>query len=524
VGLFKDIRKAVANARSGEVDLSSLTPEQRAAYDAQMARVAEAQAEAQRTHEQQMGVIQAHHASQVLQGPAGEYAHPRVQGMDPADVQRAFEQGGTGSVLRQALAFSAKGFKEAAKDTFGRNVPDDIEDPQERLRVSMAEYTARQQARAPYRSPITGPIGVVRIPTRGKTQIEEVAAYLASSGLSGRPDLVFGVSRVPDRISPPLTPQSERGRLVEWEIVHAATAPLPPGPPPTVVTFSSRDHWIARRVGEPTVLDEDLGTLYCAHVGLGPEACLGIARSVRIVSPRTGDEGHNPVITRVEGVHIFHVPGFGGPQAIEQMASHAPIRMQFGPFSGTHVEVLNWTEVARVVHPMANRLPPVPSPFPYLPSTPQELLGMYLEVVGVRPADSLSAQVTIDQPHELSGQMAIAGRSFGYTNTGADVPCADGKSRMRLHGASRVVIAYRDRPEYAEGRERWAAYERDVLQANLRNGTNAREPLPADDDWSDIANPMLRVGAKILGTIDSISSWGEAKMPPLHRYCLPPIP
>lgn len=75
-----------------------------------------------------------------------------------------------------------------------------------RLPSSVRLATQRQPYLAEHRPPV-----VFAPATRGKTQIEEVATYLASSGLVARPDLVYGLYRVPDRISPALG-GSENGR------------------------------------------------------------------------------------------------------------------------------------------------------------------------------------------------------------------------------------------------------------------------------------------------------------------------
>ena len=80
----------------------------------------------------------------------------------------------------------------------------------------------RDQARAPYRAPHPVPIHISRLSTRGKTQLDEVLGYLNGSGLA--PDRIFGVYRVPERISQALTPHSEKGRPVEWDIVHSDPA------------------------------------------------------------------------------------------------------------------------------------------------------------------------------------------------------------------------------------------------------------------------------------------------------------
>ena len=58
------------------------------------------------------------------------------------------------------------------------------------------------------------------------------------------------------------------------------------------------------------------------------------------------------------------------------------------------------------------------------------------------------------------------------------MPCADGKARERMAGGHHIVIAYRDRPEYAEGRARFDAYAEQELRAFLRRGLGLRAPVP----------------------------------------------
>ena len=287
--------------------------------------------------------------------------------------------------------------------------------------------------------------------------------------------------------------------------------------------FGAREQWLARRVGEPSVLDEELGALYCAWAEIGPEACLGIARFPNFRTPPwTAQESAYPVPV-VEGVYVLHAATPAAGEMVERMTAHAPLAVGAGELRLAHVELLDFHEVSRVVHPKPQNLPRVPSPMPYLPSTPQELLRAYLEIVGLSAADCFSAQATIDEPRELTGTLG----GVGATNLGPKLPCADGKPRGRLHGARQVVVAYRDRPEYAAGRERWAAYQRDVLQARLDHATAVRAPLFVDDD-SDVGSAVLRAGLGALRAIDraydAIETLGAEDPPPPCRYCWPPVP
>jgi hypothetical protein len=215
-------------------------------------------------------------------------------------------------------------------------------------------------------------------------------------------------------------------------------------------------------------------------------------------------------------VHVFHPAGAGGG-TLAAMAAEAPLAVAEGTPPGAHTEVLNVGEVMAAVHPRLQDPVPVPSPFPYLPANAQELLRMYLEVVGVRAADCYSAQVTVSTPRELAGRIL----DEGATNTGPKQPCADGKERSRLAGAEHVVITYRDSPAYAEGRGRWAAYQESVLQAHLERGINIRRPI--EDDLGQFSDStLIRAGSALLRGIDRIESIGEGKPPPAYRYCWPP--
>jgi hypothetical protein len=289
----------------------------------------------------------------------------------------------------------------------------------------------------------------------------------------------------------------------------------------TTTYFDASDQWVARRRGEPSVLDEDLGVAYLGRSGLGPEASLGIARVSTFIKPADkwfapfgdGEDLENALVPVVDGVAVFHPGAPNGVQA--QLAGEAPMSLGSDVLAGIHTEVLNWGEVARAVHPRLQHPPAAPSPFPYLPSTPQELLQAHLEIVGIQPADCFSTQATIDEPRVLHGRIA-----FGTSTIGSEQPSADGKMRRRIHGCRQVVIIYRDRPEYAEGRARWQAYQAEVLQAHLERATNVRRPVELDDQPD---HGVLRAAAKAIDLVDKVVSVGEWQPPPPHRYCWPPL-
>lgn len=487
-----------------EQALATMTPEQRAAYEAQQAQAAAAQQQA----------IDASNAYRVLDGPAGDHLYG-----PSAEAQMA------------ALAnTSLLGMFKAVGD-IGKGVKDEFTPPPKHERdrglaaqIGAQERAARDAARAPYLAPERWPVHLTRIATRGGTQVDEVLAFLRSSGLGARPDLVYGLYRVPDRISPAITPRSEVNRVVEWDVVHSALPDAPVDAPVTAAWFPGGEQWVARRRGEPSVLDEDLGHLYLRRAGLLPEQTLGIARFCTFVEPKDrwfaidgGSDEHGdsyPVVPIVEGALVFH-PGPDAAALTAQLRSEAPLALGGDVLDGTHTEVLNWKAIGDAVHVRVQHPPPTPSPFPYLPSSPQELLRAYLEVVGIRSFDCTSAQVTIDRPYSLIGRIHM-----GTTNVGSAQPCADGKPRQRLHGARRVVVSYRDRPEYAAGRERWQQYQTQVLLAHLERATNVRAPV-VPDELPD--NPVVRAGARFLDLAEKASSFGEWQPPPPYRYCWPVV-
>lgn len=493
--------------------VAQLDPEARARYEANMAAVRQGQAEAQASFEEAKAISD---RAQILMGPAGHYLYGSTMGdfASPDQIEVQVAERGMLDVVQEMRAQRKGEFKQAVRQSFNISEVKQIDDPAERARARADELAARDAARAPYRAESQVQIAITRLATRGRTQLAEVLDHLRSSGLSARPDHVFGVYRVPDRISGPLTPGSEGGRVVEWEVVHAPVVETPGvgGAPCEATAFAAEDQWVARRVGEPSVMDEDLALAFCHRAGIGPEHCLGLARISEFRQIHAGDDGSGDLHTIVKGVVAIHPPEPTG--SFRQMAGEAPLDVPDPASTGVHVEVINWDEVGRAVHPKIHHPPPVPSPFPYLPATPQEMLRAHLEVVGIQPADCYSAQATVDRPRAL-----IQG-GFFTTNLGPKQPCADGKERMRTHGCEQIVVIYRDRPEYAAGRERWAAYQRDVLQAHLERGMQRRPPLFVED-LSDLWAP-LRAAMRVSDALEWWDTIGLERLPP-YRYCWPPI-
>ena len=89
-----------------------------------------------------------------------------------------------------------------------------------------------------------------------------------------------------------------------------------------------------------------------------------------------------------------------------------------------------------------------------------------------------------------------------------------------MHGARRIVITYRDRPEYAEGRDRWNRYQLEVLFSHLERATAVRTPVVPDELPQ---NALLRMGTRALNIADKVTSIGEWEPPPPYRYCWPVV-
>lgn len=498
-----------------EEALASLTPEQRAAYDAELARSAEAATAVAEAAARRL-------ADRPLQGPAGEWVYgdttPAAMAEDIAAMSAA-EQLALESQRQKEM------WGELWRNPFGRKAPPPAPAPASSVAAdpaqqAAAELGARQAARAPYLPAERVPIRITRIPATDRDQLDQVCAHLAASGLGARPDLVFGAYRVPDH-HPASSALGRSRSYLEWDVVHADAAVPAPAPAPVATTLEAEHRWVERAIGEPSVLDEDLAVAYLATAGIGPERTFGIARQMAVRGVSGDDTSGGSTISYVTGVHVLHGPEPSAEAALDQLR-RAPVALPATGVEGVHVEVLNWRAVAKAVQPRTDRPSTIPSPFPYLPATAPELLVSYLEVVGVHPAHCYGAAVVESGPRPIDGSGG-AGPFTVTTNIGAEQLCADGERRRRLHAGLHVVVTYLDTQTYVEGRERWARYQREVLQATLENGTGARRPVEAPRLGSVPAGlrGLIRAAEKVGDVVDGTHD-PFADHPP-HRYCWPPI-
>lgn len=498
-------RQSIANGgRLTEEQMAGWTPEQRAQYEAQVEEARRQQAAVADR------IIEAERARRVLFGPAGDHLYGPLP-----DRERL-----TDLDLHNQLQASRFELRVALGNPFGRKAAPSPPTPPvsgDREAQYAHERAQRAEARTPYLAPQRWPVVMTRLALDRKRFVQDLANWLGQAGLSARPDLVYGIYRVPDHIVGSWG--IGRAAVVEWEVVHAAAPGMPPAPPAFGAVFDARVRWAARLAGEPSIVDEDLGLDYLRAADVGPEQCLGIARiPVADASTGSSEDGTDPYVVIGVGSQVVLHPSHLGAGIAAQMERQRPLQVL--PAPGVHVEVLNWSDVRRVVAPQPDKRFLVPSPFPYLPSTGAELLESYLAVVGVRPSDCYSAQVTLDQPSD------IRGGSAGFFSTGSAEPemCADGKVRKRYRGGSRIVVVYRDSPDYVAGRERWAAYEREVLQASLSNRITLRDPIAQQSALDKgVLRAVLR-GAETVGSMVD-GDWQGEPLPdlPYYRYCWPPL-
>jgi hypothetical protein len=404
----------------------------------------------------------------------------------PPSVRDAWKQ--SLNLMKDGVAQGIEQARESIGETFDdrRDVldpgavdlnrpPAELEDAAERGRIAAEERAARDAARAPYRG-ADAQIAFTRFTTTGNTQLRDVAARLQSLD----PADVFGVYRVPDRIGRPRS-GGEGKATIEWEIAHRLS-PRSGQRTVHVTAFPRQAHVAARRPGEPSVLDEDVAGELARRANLQPEDSYGLTRLLQIRGI-SFDEGGTSWSAEIEGVLQFTRTNLEAAQ--RAMAAAAPLDRLDSPFQ---LEILDWEAVAAYNAPMrwgSAHPARIPAPLPHLPADFHELLTMYLEVVGLRPEDCYGVQATRSREGTI-GDLSLA--SFKQ-NLNAD--------RSRCHAAEHLVLTYRDSEAYRAGRERWAAYQRDVLKARLDHLSGVRkpiEPLPERQSFLselfDFVNPL----------------------------------
>jgi hypothetical protein len=375
--------------------------------------------------------------------------------------------------------------------------PPELEDPAEREQWAADERAARDEARAPYLADTQPAVERTRFATTGRTQLEEVSERLKAFD----PARVYGVYRVPDRYD--LKRNNENKARVDWEIAHAPRAAGTSSEEVHLAAFNRADHWAVRRLGEPSVLDEDVAGALVARARLEPEDCFGLPRLLQVRATETEDSKFWDA--HVEGLLAFARKPLAAAQ--QQLLAEAPLALATAP--PFHVEVLDWESVAAWVAPSRYTPPRTPSPLPHLPSSWEELTDAYLEVVGVRSEDCYGVQAT------------RAGTKSGL----ADLSLASFRSNARgghelIHAAELVVIAYRDRAEYEAGRTRWRAYQDEVLHGRLDRLSGQRPPLDTEyrpppsflSEVFDMFNPLdpMQAFPQVFGRRDR---------PQLGPYC-----
>ena len=379
-----------------------------------------------------------------------------------------------GDMLKQAF----QGFQDSVGEMFddregiidrdpGANMnkpPPELEDPAERDRVAATERAARDLARAPYLAAAPPAIAFTRVGTTGRTQLEEVVEALRASGLSAAPERVFGVYRVPDRFDH--NKNSENRAYVEWEIAHAPGALAPAADDVLITAFAREDHWVARRVGEPSVLDEDVAGTLCARAGLEPEDCFGLPRLLQIRGSDSEAEG-KIWQAHVDGALVFSRPSEAVTRAHEQLMGEAPLALAARPVLPFYSRDPRLGVGRRVglARPQRAAARPVAAAAP-----PEHVAGADDRLPrGRRGARrGLLRRAGHARRHGEGHRRPLDGEHAQELPLGAE---AAERRRHGPRGASRpreiVVVAYRDRAEYQEGRARWGEYQDEVLRAKL---------------------------------------------------------
>ena len=171
-----------------EEQMAGWTPEQREQYQAAMQKARQNMA----ANADQ--VIEAEQARRVLLGPAGDYLYGPLP-----DRERM-----TDLSFQGQWAASKADFMDTLRNPFGKKAPPP---PPPTPPVSVDrdqqyahERAQREEARTPYLAPGRPPVVMTRLALDRKTNVQDLATWLGTAGLAARPDLVYGIYRVPDHI------------------------------------------------------------------------------------------------------------------------------------------------------------------------------------------------------------------------------------------------------------------------------------------------------------------------------------
>ena len=269
-------------------------------------------------------------------------------------------------------------------------MPAGIANPVERAAVAADEHRRRDQARAKY---LASP--VPRSPSAGSRRWPHAARR--SRPVPGvhrnrprRPELVYGVFRVPDRISP-LTPDRRRARL-ESAVVHRAPAGAATRLPQWSAFDADTNRWSREPTASHRCSTRTMAIAALTATGPAPQHCL--AHQPRYPNGEDQRLGRR-IGRRRSGVRAGY--GCAGADAARDASATNAVDVALGGQPGVHVEVMNWSAVAQAVHPRPQRGPEIPSPFPYLPATPDELPRRVSADRGDRAGRLLRSLTTIDE-------------------------------------------------------------------------------------------------------------------------------
>ncbi len=168
-----------------------------------------------------------------------------------------------------------------------------------------------------------------------------------------------------------------------------------------------------------------------------------------------------------------------------------------------HLELLDWEAVAAWNAPWRWGPPRTPSPLPHLPSSPQELLIAYLEVVGVRSAGLLRRAGHAHRARAASPTSHWP--ASARTSRARKLPCADGAAAPAPADArSTSCSPTATVPSTPRAAPAGSAYQHEVLRARLDHLTGVRPPIVVDDhprpsfaeEVFDLFNPFDPLSAR----------------------------